>query len=130
MEDSKVQKIANERILARAGYTVVCAMDGEQAVSMAQEKLPDLILLDLLLPKVGGIEVLGLLRGKPETAKIPVIVLSTLPQANEEKLKVAGAAAYFEKSRLVDDKHGEAAFLQLLECTLRAGAERHAAAAG
>ena len=54
----------------------------------------------MLLPKLGGAQLLHLLKSDPLTAKIPVIVLSSLPQKNAEKLKADGAAAYLEKSNL------------------------------
>lgn len=128
VEDSKVQKHANERILARAGYIVLSAMDGEQALSVAREKLPDMILLDMLLPKLSGIQVLRALQEQPATARIPVIALSTLPQVNEAKLRKEGVTAYFEKSRLVEDRMGEAAFVELLQKVLQESQERGPAA--
>jgi CheY-like chemotaxis protein len=57
----------------------------------------------MLLPKLGGQQVLQSLKGDPLTAGIPVIILSSLSQQNEEKLKKAGAAAYFEKAKLLED---------------------------
>jgi CheY-like chemotaxis protein len=57
----------------------------------------------MLLPKLGGQEVLQALKGDPLTAHIPVIILSSLSQQNEEKLKKAGAAGYFEKAKLIED---------------------------
>ena len=101
VEDSRVQKWANERILHKGGYLVINAGDGEEAVRVAREKIPDLILLDMLLPKLSGPEVMRALRENPATAKIPIIVLSSLPQCNEAKLAQEGAASYFEKSRVV-----------------------------
>jgi len=65
VEDSKFLRLATERALARAGYDVSTAADGEEAVAKAREKLPDLILLDLLLPKVTGTEVLKALKKDP-----------------------------------------------------------------
>ena len=65
VEDSKFQKIANERMLQRAGYTVLNAPDGEQALKTARESLPDIVLLDMLLPKLGGREVMLALRADP-----------------------------------------------------------------
>jgi DNA-binding response OmpR family regulator len=124
VEDSKMQKLANERILSHAGYTVLCAVDGEQAVIVAREKLPDVVLLDILLPKLSGLQVLGILREHADTARIPVIILSTLPQVNEAKLKLAGAAGYFEKSRLLDDKNGEKIFLEMLDHIVKEARER------
>src|SRR5437762_247960 len=100
VEDSRFLRLANERILVKAGYQVVTAADGEQALALAKTTAPDLILLDMLLPKLGGPEVLRALRKESATSAIPVIVLSSLPQSNEQRLKGEGAVAYFEKSRL------------------------------
>ena len=103
VEDSKVQKLMNERILHKAGYTVLNAADGEEALRLARETIPDVVLLDMLLPKLSGPEVLQALKQDPATARIPVIVLSSLPQCNEARLAQEGAASYFEKSRLFDN---------------------------
>ena len=103
VEDSKFLKITGERLLTKAGFTVTTAQDGEEALRLVRESSPDIILLDMLLPKIGGQQVLQSLKEDPVTAGIPVIILSSLSQQNEEKLKKAGAAAYFEKSKLLDD---------------------------
>jgi CheY-like chemotaxis protein len=100
VEDSRFLRLANERALMKAGYNVVTAGDGEEALRIAYEMIPDLILLDMLLPTLGGVQVLQALRSNILTALIPVIVLSSLPQANEVRLKKEGATAYFEKSQL------------------------------
>jgi CheY-like chemotaxis protein len=130
VEDSKVQKLAYERILHKGGHLVINAGDGEEAVRVAQEKCPDLILLDMLLPKLSGPEVLRALKQDPTTARIPVMVLSGLPQCNEAKLRLEGAASYFEKSRLVDSVSGEASFLEMISKALRKSSEAKALAAG
>ncbi len=101
VEDSRFLRVATERSLTRAGYKVICSGDGEDAIRVATAKIPDLILLDMLLPKLGGQGVLQALKSNAITADIPVIVLSSLPQSNEEKLKLGGAEAYFEKSQLL-----------------------------
>ena len=100
VEDSKFLRLANERILTKAGYVVTSASDGEEALRFANEKLPDIILLDMILPKMSGPDVLRKLKQSPATATIPVIVISSLSQKNEKKLIDEGAAAYFEKSNL------------------------------
>lgn len=102
VEDSKFLRIALERSLTKAGFTVSVAQDGEEGLRIACETVPDLILLDMLLPKLSGQQVLQALKGDPLTTGIPVIILSSLSQQNEEKLKQAGAAAYFEKSKLIE----------------------------
>jgi CheY-like chemotaxis protein len=105
VEDSKFLRMANERALAKAGYEVSTAADGEEALRVANDKLPDIILLDMLLPKLSGPEVLHALKSNPATMAIPVIVLSSLSQRNEEKLKQAGAVEYFEKANLDLETH-------------------------
>src|SRR6266496_3528196 len=107
VEDSKFLRIANERALARAGYEVSSAGDGEEALRVSHDKLKDIILLDMLLPKLSGPEVLKALKSNPVTMAIPVIVLTSLSQRNEEKLLHDGAAAYFEKQSLDLDKNSD-----------------------
>jgi two-component system, cell cycle response regulator DivK len=118
VEDSKVQKLASERILHRAGYLVLFAENGEEALRLAGECVPDLVLLDLLLPGISGKEVLYDLKRNHKTQRIPVIVLSQLSADNSSKLQAAGAAAYFEKSRLADGA-GQAALLATIDRVLR-----------
>lgn len=100
VDDSRLLRLANERALVRAGYSVVTAADGEEAVRAAFEKAPDLIILDMLLPKLSGPAVLRSLRKSELTAHIPILVLSSLPQTNEARLKKEGATAYYDKSKL------------------------------
>jgi len=105
VEDSKLLLLAGERALHRAGYQVRTAADGEQALRSAVENHPHVILLDMLLPKVSGLDVLRTLKRNDQTKDIPVIVLSGLAQSNATKLLGEGAAAFFEKSEqmLQDD---------------------------
>jgi CheY-like chemotaxis protein len=105
VEDSKFLRIVNGRALAKAGYEVSTAADGEEALRVANDELPDIILLDMLLPKLSGPEVLQALKSNPATMTIPVIVLSSLSQKNEVKLKQAGAVEYLEKASLDLEKH-------------------------
>jgi two-component system, OmpR family, response regulator MprA len=58
-EDSRSIRMENERALSRAGYEVICALDGEEALQYARREHPDLILLDLMLPKMPGVGVLA-----------------------------------------------------------------------
>jgi CheY-like chemotaxis protein len=100
VDDSKFLRLANEKLLQRAGYTVITAADGEEAIRAAADAHPDVVILDMMLPKVQGPEVLRRLKVDPMTRHIPVVVLSSLSQANENKLVGDGAAAYVEKARL------------------------------
>ena len=118
VEDSRYQRMASKRVLVEAGFDVVEASDGEQALCKVRESQPDLILLDILLPKLGGEQVLQSLRQDPATASIPVIVFSSLPQSNSERMKQAGATAYVEKSKLDPAKNAEA-LVRLVNAALR-----------
>ena|SRR5258707_1045006 len=106
VEDSRFLRKATERVLVKAGFNVVSASDGEEALEIAFSKRPDLILLDMLLPKLSGLEVLRAFRKHPVTEKTPIIVLSGLCQANEKKLAQEGATAYLEKASLDFDGDG------------------------
>jgi CheY-like chemotaxis protein len=101
VEDSKPIRRENERALLEAGYEVVCAVDGESALRFARDLKPDLILLDMILPKMSGPEVLRELKSEPVTAEIPVVVLSSLSEKNRQKLVEEGAEEYLEKNALM-----------------------------
>jgi CheY-like chemotaxis protein len=77
---------------------VIYAGDGEEGLDAARENIPDLILFDMMLPKMSGVDVLRVLKGDVLVKHIPVIVLSGLGQANEAKLLKEGAAAFLMKS--------------------------------
>jgi two-component system, OmpR family, alkaline phosphatase synthesis response regulator PhoP len=62
--------------LARAGYRVRCTADGEAAWEAIQQECPDLLITDLQMPRLGGLELIQRLRGRPETSRLPIIVLS------------------------------------------------------
>ena len=98
IEDSKFQRIANGRALLKAGYSVIHAGDGDEGLRIARESMPDLILLDMMLPKLSGLDVLRALKADVLVKHIPVVVLSGLGQANEAKLLKQGAAAFLVKS--------------------------------
>lgn len=117
VDDSRFLRMATERALEKAGYNVIAVADGEQAVHSAIENVPDVIVLDMMLPRLSGPQVLRTLKQDTGTASIPVIVLSSLPQANESKLSDEGAAKYFEKSRL-DIEHGCKEFTALVQNVL------------
>src|ERR1700724_889232 len=103
VEDSKLLRTNSERILKKAGYLVVTAIDGMEALTVARESRPDLILLDMMLPKLDGPSVLQALKADPATTQIPVVVVTGLSQKNEAKLLKAGAAAFLEKGSLLDN---------------------------
>ena len=107
VEDSKFLRLATGRALTRAGYEMSFAGDGDEALLMAGEKLPDLILLDMMLPKMSGLEVLKALKKEPATEAIPVVVLTGLSQTNAERLRRDGAFAFLAKADLALDQGAE-----------------------
>jgi two-component system, cell cycle response regulator DivK len=113
VEDSKFLRLATERALARAGYRVSTAMDGEEGLVAARKDRPDLILLDMLLPKMAGLEVLKTLKNDPATKAIPVVALTGLSQKNAEKLQADGAVAFLEKSELGLERGSDGLLLAL-----------------
>jgi CheY-like chemotaxis protein len=123
VEDSRLIRTAMKRILVEAGFGVVDVSDGGEALQLARQSRPDLIILDMLLPKMGGELVLRSLKQDPTTTNVPVIVVSSLPQSNAEKLKDEGATAYIEKSKL-DLMSGGENLLRLVNAVLRKSSPR------
>jgi DNA-binding response OmpR family regulator len=84
--------------LSRSGYEVVVARDGEEALRLVRETQPDLALLDWMMPKASGLEVLRALRADAETASIPVLMLTARASASDiEQGLAAGADDYIAK---------------------------------
>jgi len=84
--------------LSRSGYEVVVARDGEEALRLAQEKHPDLAVLDWMMPKASGIEVLRAMRAGSDTADIPVVLLTArASEADVQEGLAAGASDYIAK---------------------------------
>lgn len=113
IDDSKVMRVACEGALGRAGHEVISAVDGDQGLKLVREVKPDLVLLDMMLPKMSGLDLLQAIKQDPTVAKIPVIIFTSLSQKNEAKLVKAGAAAYLEKTEML--ANNSAGLLQAIE---------------
>jgi len=88
--------------LTAEGFDVEHVADGEQALAKAQEYKPDLVLLDVMMPKISGFDVLDILRNTPDTANIKVIMLTALSQeADIKKAKDLKVDDYLVKSQVV-----------------------------
>ena len=99
IEDEQAVQKAIGDILEPEGYKIINALNGEIGLRLAKTEKPDLILLDLILPKVHGFDVLKKLKEDPETKKIPVIVLTNLEEVKDvEKAIKLGATTYFIKN--------------------------------
>ena len=100
-EDDRFLRKAAATALKRQGFAVLEAVEGEEALRVARAEAPDLILLDLIMPKLQGFEVLRALKADPATAATPVLILSNLGQDSDVKQAMeAGAAGYFVKVNL------------------------------
>ena len=101
VEDDKFLRRACEKSLRQLGYDVTTAVDGEEGLMKAQEALPDLVLLDLLMPKLSGMEVLRALKGAENTRGIPVLILSNSSREQDiQEIMEMGAAGYHVKADL------------------------------
>ncbi|MFH1509813.1 MAG: response regulator [Candidatus Nealsonbacteria bacterium] len=97
-DESALQKTLGD-FLEEKGYEVISALDGELGLALAKEKIPDLILLDLILPKINGFDVLKELKEDEKTKSIPVIVLTNLEGIGDvEKVIGLGATTYLVKT--------------------------------
>lgn len=118
VEDSKFLRVTIGRVLSKAGYDVSFAEDGEVALGMAREHRPNLILLDMLLPKLSGEQVLMALKKNLATQAIPVMVVTRLHQKNSARLQADGAVGFYEKEDLALE-HGAERLLTAVRDVLK-----------
>ena len=98
VEDSSTIRKVISITLSQKGYEIIEAGDGLEALSRLNESKPDLILLDIILPKMDGYQILSIIRENPEFKYIPVIMLTSKDGIiNKVKGKVAGSSAYLTK---------------------------------
>jgi DNA-binding response OmpR family regulator len=100
-DDNALAAVYEERLVAE-GFDVRRAVNGEEALSTALNYHPDLIVLDVMMPKVDGFDVLDILRNTPETASLKIIMLTALSQqSDKDKAKALRADDYMVKSQVV-----------------------------
>ena len=98
VEDNPFNRKIVRDLLAHTSYRLIEATDGETGLATAQRELPDLVIMDIQLPKLSGLEATRRLRADPQTAHIPIIALTSFAlSGDEEKAKAAGASAYLAK---------------------------------
>ncbi|HWP77784.1 MAG TPA: response regulator [Methylomirabilota bacterium] len=115
VEDDRFLRRAAEASLRQRGFAVTVAADGEEALVKVRTEIPDLILLDLLMPKVTGIEVLRALRAEEATKGIRVLILSNSSREQDlEAIKELGVTDYLVKANLSLQELGDRV-AQLLE---------------
>jgi two-component system cell cycle response regulator DivK len=98
VEDNEFNRKIVKQLVAQTKYRLREATDGETGLRMALEEAPDLILMDVQLPKMSGLEATRRLRADPRTAAIPIVVITSYALSGDaEKAKAAGATAYLAK---------------------------------
>jgi two-component system, cell cycle response regulator DivK len=98
VEDNEFNRKIVRDLLKRTSYALIEANDGEAGVATALEKRPDLVLMDIQLPKISGIEATRRLRADPATAATPIIAITSFAlSGDDQKAKEAGATAYLTK---------------------------------
>ena len=98
VEDNEANMRLARLLLVNAGHSVLWAADAETGLTLAREKQPALILMDIQLPGMDGLAATALLKQDPATAAIPVIALTAMAmKADQEKSQVAGCDAYIAK---------------------------------
>lgn len=99
VEDDKFLMLILKSRLAKEGFTVIEAGDGEEGIAKARENNPDLLLLDIIMPKVSGFELLETFRSDPQLSQLPVVVASNLGQESDiEKARSLGVVDYYVKA--------------------------------
>ena len=98
VEDNELNRKIVRDLLRRTSYRLIEAVDGEAGIATALAERPDLILMDIQLPKISGIEALRVLRNEPATAATPIIAITSFAlSGDQQKAKDAGASAYLAK---------------------------------
>ena len=97
-DDSRTFRHLEEELLRRRGYKLLQAENGAQAIQLAAQEVPDLILLDLQMPVMDGAKALAVLKSSDKTSAIPVVMITTLGhQDQRDHMLSAGAARFLAK---------------------------------
>lgn len=114
IEDDQFLRKACEVSLKKRGLTVLTAIDGEEGLRQARTSSPDLILLDMLMPKMSGLETLEALKNDEQTRSIPVVILSNSSVDSKiQRATALGAAGYLVKASLSLQELGDRVFSYL-----------------
>jgi two-component system cell cycle response regulator DivK len=98
VEDNEFNRKIVRDLLAHTSYRLVEATDGEAGVAMALQELPNLILMDIQLPKISGLDATRRLRADPRTAQVPIVAITSYALSGDDQRALdAGASAYLAK---------------------------------
>ncbi len=102
------QPILNMYREALSQHQVLTSKNGQEGLEMAEKETPDLILLDIIMPELNGLDVLAKLQDNKNTASIPTVILTNLPEeASKEKATQLGASGYLVKAENEPDQLAE-----------------------
>ncbi len=105
VEDEPLLANLLKQRLEREGFGVAVARDGEEGLKLLREQRFSLLLLDIILPKISGFELMETMRADPQLGQVPVIIISNLGQDSDvAKGESLGAAAYFVKAKISIDE--------------------------
>ena len=93
VDDSNAFRILEEKMLQIRGYSTIHASDGAAAFRMAVAEHPDLILLDIQMPVMDGVQTLSALKSEPRTRDIPVVIVTTIGREKDRSILIKGGAA-------------------------------------
>jgi len=98
VEDNEYNRKIVRQLLSRSPYRLIEAVDGETGIELAQQQLPDLILMDVQLPRMSGLDAMQVLKADTRTSHIPIIVITSYALSGDrEKAMRAGASGYLAK---------------------------------
>ena len=104
VEDNAANMTLASFLVKSVGHDVLMATNAETGLNLARERLPDLILMDIQLPGMDGLEAIGLLKSSELTCDIPIIALTALAmKGDEERIRAAGCEAYIAKPMRYQD---------------------------
>jgi two-component system, OmpR family, phosphate regulon response regulator PhoB len=107
VDDEEIFRRLLRKALETSGYRVLEAVDGVEALMVAQEHAPDLILMDIFIPVMDGYEACRMLKNGPDTKSIPIIAMSgRIQEIDRRKLKRSGVGQYFVKPISMSDLRG------------------------
>lgn len=99
VEDDALLVRLYQKRFTNDGHDVVAAKDGEEGIKLIEREQPDIVLLDLMMPKLSGLEMLERIKANPATRSVPVVILSNVSgEAEQERALELGAVAYIVKS--------------------------------
>ena len=101
VEDSRFMRTAVAAMLSANGFRVTTAADGEQAVKVTEQQIPDLIVMDWFIPKLRGLELIQKFKSSSRTAHVPIVILSGAGKADDLKQALSkGAVGFIDKTSL------------------------------